>query len=241
MSFYSILSVNVSLFAAAVMLKTLLLFIFLYTSFPGHLAIFWQKVISLQAVWHQHTHLSVWRCCHPSTLSPTVVKRDHHGVQWNTIRLTKYPCPDKQFSRHNGTSECAWFSQCVIPSVDDLPFSSSLPVSALLKLPGEEQTQALLSGTHIWTLQNTQGLHCHANSHSRDLQMDFYLFSLSGVFSPSLWTIQCLLESSWSTEGTVIHPVHDHYFCYGYEQSVFWHLSWGNMFFPHALPWYGHI
>lgn len=162
---------------------------------------------------HQHTHLFMWCCCPPSHLSPTV-KRDHRGVWRNTICLTKYPGTGKQFSHHNSRSECAWFSQCVIPYADDLPFSSSsLPFSALLKLPGEEQTQALLSRTRIWTLQNTQGLHRLADSHSLDLQMDFYLFTLPGFFSPFLWTIQRLLESGWSMEGMVIHPLYHHYFC----------------------------
>lgn len=141
---------------------------------------------------------------------PLVAKRRREiisGCKRNTICSPKYPGTGKQFSHHNGSGDRAWFSQCVIPSADDLPFS------ALLKLPGGEQTQALLSATRIWTQQNTRGLHRHANSHSTHLQMDFYLFSLSG-FSRSSWrTIRRLLESSWSGEEMVIHPLCHHYSC----------------------------
>lgn len=55
--------------------------------------------------------------------------RREERPSWGVMKhgLTKYPCPEKQFSRHNSTSKHAWFSQSLIPSVDDLPFSSSSP------------------------------------------------------------------------------------------------------------------
>lgn len=142
-------------------------------------------------------------------------------------------------------SECAWFSQCVIsPPLDDLPFSSSsLPFSALLKLPGEEQTQALLSRTHIWTLQNTQGLHRHANSHSLDLQMDFYLFTLSRFFLPNFMNNPALirgeLEHGGDGNSSTVPPLF--LLLIGRQQSVFWHSSRGSVLSLHASSWYGHI
>lgn len=116
---------------------------------------------------HSPVCVCVWFCCPPSHLSPTAAKGDHRGGIRNH-NLLKGPGTGKQFSHHNGRSKHTWFSQCVILSTDDLLFSS----------PSWERTNTgTIVWALIWTLLNTRGLHCHANSQIPELQMDLYLLN----------------------------------------------------------------
>lgn len=165
-------------------------------------SIFWQKIISYgMYMVSQHTHLSVW-CLHPPKQLVTNREITTECNKTQSAWLNRLVLKN-QFNQYNGRSECAWFSQCVILSADDLPFSSSLPNAALLKLPGEEKnTASIVSSMH----PNTRGLHHHANSHGPDLQVDFYLLHPSGSFYQFSWTIWCLFGVE-----LVIHPVFDHH------------------------------
>lgn len=99
-----------------------------------------------------------------------------------------------------------WFAQCVIPSADDLPlfffffFFLAPFFSALLKLPGEEQTQALLScDSHLNAAEHSGPSSSCKYSRPQTYKWISIFSPLSGFFffSPPLSrTIRRLLESS---------------------------------------------
>lgn len=132
------------------------------------------------------------------------------GVWRNTICLTKCPGTGKQFSHHNSRSECAWFSQCVIPCAEDLPSSSSssLPFLPFSNLLGKNKHR-------LYCLGACRTLKAFITMQIVTAQTYKWIsiYSPCRLFPPhSPWTIQHLLEASWSMEGMVMHPLYDHYF-----------------------------